>query len=309
MARPVKTTVDYFPHNSSHGRTVYIIKQKWGNDGYAVWFQLLERLGVTEGHFIDCRDSATFIHMSAYCGVTESLMLEILDTLAELGAIDRELWQQQVIYCQNFVDGVTDAYYRRLNRLPTRQKVFDYLAGLIPTETPLSEVYDNRNPVKLEKTREREKDREKDSEKDSEKEKERKTLSSSTSLDEGSVLTATKMTITDVRFLYQETFGQNMPGGCNHTANEICQRFSSDGIRQAFEAAAVHNKPNMAYVLGVLNGGNKRNGARASPVKSENRRENERREASQRVLERIEYGKQTEDGSAFEAGRGLRCSV
>lgn len=121
--------------------------------------------------------------------------------------------------------------------------------------------------------------------------------------------TATKMTITDVRFLYQATFGQNMPGGCNQTANEICQRFSADGIRQAFEAAAVHNKPNMAYVLGVLNGGNKRNGARASPVKSENRRENERREAAQRVLERMEHGKQTEDNGAFETGGGLRCSV
>jgi hypothetical protein len=29
----------------NHGRKMYIIEEKFGNDGYATWFKLLEQLG------------------------------------------------------------------------------------------------------------------------------------------------------------------------------------------------------------------------------------------------------------------------
>lgn len=50
MARPTKTSVDYFPHMTHSGKTIAILEARWGNDGYAFWFKLLELLG----------DSATF---------------------------------------------------------------------------------------------------------------------------------------------------------------------------------------------------------------------------------------------------------
>lgn len=66
--------------------------------------------------------------------------------------------------------------------------------------------------------------------------------------------TAKMMTINDFRFHHQNAFGTNMPGGCNNLASELCQRYTADMIRQAFEAAALHGKQTVAYVKGVLEG-------------------------------------------------------
>ncbi len=39
MARPLKQTVDYFPHDShaSDSKTLFILESKFGNDGYAFY--------------------------------------------------------------------------------------------------------------------------------------------------------------------------------------------------------------------------------------------------------------------------------
>ena len=49
MSRPRKAVVDYFPHYVNHGKTLFILEQKYGNDGYAFWFKLLEMLGGSDG--------------------------------------------------------------------------------------------------------------------------------------------------------------------------------------------------------------------------------------------------------------------
>ena len=56
MARPEKKTVDYFSHDVHHTRTMAIIEDQFGNEGYAAWWKMLELLGDTEGHFYDCRN-------------------------------------------------------------------------------------------------------------------------------------------------------------------------------------------------------------------------------------------------------------
>jgi len=48
MARPNKQGVDYFPHFVNHGKTMFILEEKFGNNGYAFWFKLLELLGKEE---------------------------------------------------------------------------------------------------------------------------------------------------------------------------------------------------------------------------------------------------------------------
>jgi hypothetical protein len=45
MAREQRRDVDYFPHECNHGRKMHIIESKYGNNGYAAWFKLLEELG------------------------------------------------------------------------------------------------------------------------------------------------------------------------------------------------------------------------------------------------------------------------
>lgn len=161
MARPKKATVDYFPHQTEQGKTLFILQQRWGNDGFATWFKILERLGKTNNHVIDCNERASVLHLAAYCLVSENILFEILDFLAEVDAINRDFWRQKFLYSENFVLGVTDAYRRRLNELPTIEKVSNLinvtLTGLLTAETPT----DGINVVRsTERERERERERE-----------------------------------------------------------------------------------------------------------------------------------------------------
>ena len=123
MARPHKQTVDYFSHDTdaSDGKTLTIIQSKYGNDGYAFWFKLLELLGKTPGHYYDFNKPADweFLLAKTHQNDTEKAK-DILETLVVLGAIDVELYAHGVIWCQKFVDRVADAYNRTVNGAPKR---------------------------------------------------------------------------------------------------------------------------------------------------------------------------------------------
>lgn len=124
MARPRKDSIDYFPHNTHHSNIIFILESKWGNNGYATWYKLMEVLGAANGMFIDCRNTANWLHLKAYTLLTEDVLAEIIGTLVELGCIDKELWEHKIIYCQDLVDEVVDAFKKRVNSLPNRGKVF-----------------------------------------------------------------------------------------------------------------------------------------------------------------------------------------
>ena len=139
MARPQKRTVDYFPHHCSHGKTMFIIEQKFGNDGYAFWFKLLEMLGRNDGHVIDVRNEAEWEYLISVTRVDDQTCEDILNLLAKLQAIDPELCENRIIWCQNFVDGIKDAYRYRTSETPIRPSI-PYKK---PTSTGVSDI---RNP-------------------------------------------------------------------------------------------------------------------------------------------------------------------
>jgi hypothetical protein len=123
MARPIKQTVEYFPHfcDTESGKTVPIMQNKFGNDGYAFWFRLLEFLGKRDGLYFDYNDPADleFLCAKTHQNDTETV-LKMLAELDLLGAIDRELYKSKVIWCQNFVNGVADAFSRSVSGVPAR---------------------------------------------------------------------------------------------------------------------------------------------------------------------------------------------
>lgn len=116
MARPDKNTVDYFPHQCEHGKTLFILENKYPFKGYYVWFKTLELLGKSNNHFIDCRNKEDWQYLSAYMKMPESELQEIYNTLADLDAIHPELWENKVIWSLNFIIGIKDAYRKR-NRM------------------------------------------------------------------------------------------------------------------------------------------------------------------------------------------------
>lgn len=145
MARPRKAVVDYFPHSVHHGKTMAILEQLWGNDGYAFWFKLLEHLGRTERHHIHWDDEIESSYFSAIANVSVDLAEEILNKLAQIGAIDKKLWGRGIIYCQNFVDGVGDAYKKRKMEIPSKSLFRDVSAPETPEiEEKPQDMEDNR---------------------------------------------------------------------------------------------------------------------------------------------------------------------
>lgn len=120
MARPNKRTVDYFPHYVDHGRTMFIIDERYKNDGYAFWFRLLEILGKTEGHCLNLNDDSNLEFLLSKTHSEEGFCFGILDLLSKLGAIDPELWENKLIWSQNFVDNLVDVYKRRGTETPLK---------------------------------------------------------------------------------------------------------------------------------------------------------------------------------------------
>lgn len=144
MARPKKETVDYFPHVVNHGKTLFIFEQKYGNNGYSFWFKLLEILGATAGHYIDCSNEAAWEFLQAKTHLSEDICVEMLDLLAKLDAIDPELWGVKVIWSQNFVNGISQVYINRRVETPSRPSF--YTAK--PTNANVSTVKSTQTKLK-----------------------------------------------------------------------------------------------------------------------------------------------------------------
>jgi len=120
MARPKKQTVDYFPHYVIASKTLAIVQTQHGNDGYAFWFKLLEIIGRTEGHVYDYNDVGAWLYLVTNTHVSETKAREIIETFATLDMIDKELWQNNIIWVQHFVDEHIALYARRKVPLPQR---------------------------------------------------------------------------------------------------------------------------------------------------------------------------------------------
>ncbi len=122
MAGKPKETVNYFPHmcNASEGRTLYIMEHKYGNDGYTFWFKLLELLGSTAGHAFDFSDPQNWQFLVARTRAPEDKARLMLKTLADVNAIDADLYEIGIIWSDNFVEGLTQVYQKRTGEIPEK---------------------------------------------------------------------------------------------------------------------------------------------------------------------------------------------
>jgi len=140
MARPHKKTVGYFPHvtNANDRKTIPVLQSKWGNDGYAFWFKLLELLGRSPGLFFDYNEPSDLEFLSAKTNQKDTeTVLKMLETLDVLRALDHELYKNNIIWIQNFVDGVADAFGRSVNGVPEKPdfKLMCKIKGNLLVET------------------------------------------------------------------------------------------------------------------------------------------------------------------------------
>ena len=120
MARPERNNVDYFPFYCEDGNKMFYIEETYGNDGFSTFIKLLRELAKTNYHFLDLSKSTTIMFLSAKCKISKETLISIINDLVELGKFDKILWDEnKVIWCQDFVDSIQDAYLRRNNNCIT----------------------------------------------------------------------------------------------------------------------------------------------------------------------------------------------
>lgn len=150
--RPDKNTVEYYPHYCEEGgKTLFILENTYGNDGYAFWFKTLSLLGRTPGHFFNVHNRHDWLFLLARTRVSEVNANNIIKLLIDLGAIDRDLWENnKVIWCQNFVDHLASLYARRKNgTIPHKPSLCKHKPSLCkqkPVSTKLTAINDSKKP-------------------------------------------------------------------------------------------------------------------------------------------------------------------
>ena len=147
MARPKKQSVEYFPHYAKTGRTIFILENKFGNDGYAFWFKVLEILAESDGHYFDCSNSANWEFLLAKTHCSKEIACSIIDTLIDLQKIDRVLWDKRIIWVQNLVDNFVEIYRKRCSEVPQKPYFCDEntsINDISAAETPQSKVKESK---------------------------------------------------------------------------------------------------------------------------------------------------------------------
>jgi len=154
MARAQKYNLDYFPHIISTGKKVSYIRKKYGNDGYATWFTILEELGSADFHYLDLRNqsdddySIQLMFLSERCNVTEELLLQIINDLVKLNGFDKTLWENRILWSQDFYDSIQDAWRRRDKKCLTKEDLLNMFT--VKTQEPRKKIVKHEKPEKPE---------------------------------------------------------------------------------------------------------------------------------------------------------------
>ena len=147
MARPERNNVDYFPFMCEDGNKMFYIEETYGNDGFATFVKLLRELAKTNYHFLDLSKPTTLMFLSAKCKVSKETLLSIINDLVDLGKFDATLWNEnKVIWCQDFIDSIQDAYIRRNNKCITFDGLLLHLTSLGIRKPGNGSKKGNKNP-------------------------------------------------------------------------------------------------------------------------------------------------------------------
>jgi hypothetical protein len=96
MARPLKRGLDYFPHDTDamNDEKIEIMQLLYGNDGYAFYFKMLERIYRSADLTLDVSDAETRLVMIKKCNVDEERFDKMVSTALRQGLFDVETYEQ-----------------------------------------------------------------------------------------------------------------------------------------------------------------------------------------------------------------------
>ena len=156
MARPQKQGMDYFPHDTdaSNDEKVEALRILYGNDGYAFYFILLERIYRTPDFELDISDAETIQILAKKVEVKPEKFSEMLQTSLKRGCFCRESYEKRQVLTSTGIKkrsqsvvqkrrNMANAYQesKEKDSIPANQGVSD--AETIP-ETPVSDEFPSR---------------------------------------------------------------------------------------------------------------------------------------------------------------------
>lgn len=131
MARPERNNVDYFPFYCEDGKKMFYLEETYGNDGFATFVKILRELAKTDFHYLDLSKTTTMMFLSAKCKIQQKTLESIINDLVDLQKFDSVLWNEnKIIWCQDFVDSIQDAYKKRNNKCITYEGLLLLLTSL-----------------------------------------------------------------------------------------------------------------------------------------------------------------------------------
>jgi cytolysin (calcineurin-like family phosphatase) len=101
--------IEYFPHLLKDSATIRALEILYGNTGYSTWFKLLEILGSNAENNYEyiAKTKKECDYLLEKFKIDGKLLSNILNTLCELNAIDKELWKtQRILYVPNLKNNI-----------------------------------------------------------------------------------------------------------------------------------------------------------------------------------------------------------
>lgn len=137
MARPQKEGMDYFPHDvdAANDEKIEALRSLYGNDGYAFYFIMLERIYRTKNFELNISDAETIQILSRKVGVTQELFEKMVLTSVKHGAFELDDYNSRSVLTSN---GIKKRANIVISKRVKMKSVYDSKVSdaETPTETP-----------------------------------------------------------------------------------------------------------------------------------------------------------------------------
>lgn len=135
MARPKKEGMDYFPHDTDavNDEKIEALRMLYGNDGYAFYFILLERIYRTNDFELDISDAETLQILCRKIEVTMEKFNSMLETSLKWGCFDQESYEERGVLTSNGIKKRADVVVQK--RVKMREKYRQDKARVSDAET------------------------------------------------------------------------------------------------------------------------------------------------------------------------------
>lgn len=148
MARPQKEGMDYFPHDTdaTNDEKLEALRAMFGNDGYAFYFILLERIYRSNNAELSVKKPIIMVSIVSKLGITQELFNSIMEAALDLELFDYEAYKKSQIITSRGIKKRFDDVEKMRERW-RRKKASN--TDVFPIENPVDNKGENNedNPV------------------------------------------------------------------------------------------------------------------------------------------------------------------